>query len=330
MAMQKWNEENQEDTEIRDVASSQLSKALEMQQMTFSDVEGIIRQYVIDSYPTAADIPPNDLSTQYWSYSNSLWYTICLMASLEPSKDLKVKSPISILLAMLIKVAGPLVTVIAVASMAATFNWLFCVILFCIVRKPKKLADALTASYQRRLVIRDFLIMLFMTIIFLATLAVGVHLHTLHREDDMVSSVATVLQLLSLTAVLDESANIMARERRAAALAEATEAGKSIRNARRGLINYKMKMTTLLHPDGTLTSSRRAMEKTSLMEVLYWISLLLILNSALAGFLASAVRFYQTWRNSRNVVATPAELRSYLQKEKAHKQNQFVYHAKSE
>ncbi|WKY15013.1 hypothetical protein Q1695_000491 [Nippostrongylus brasiliensis] len=280
MAMQKWNEENQEDTEIRDVASSQLSKALEMQQMTFSDVEGIIRQYVIDSYPTAADIPPTDLSTQYWSYSNSLWYTICLMASLEPSKDLKVMSPISILLAMLIKVAGPLVTVIAVASMAATFNWVLCVMLFCIVRKPKKLADALTASYQRRLVIRDFLIMLFMTIIFLATLAVGVHLHTLHREDDMVSSVATVLQLLSLTAVLDESANIMAR--------------------------------------------------TSLMEVLYWISLLLILNSALAGFLASAVRFYQTWRNSRNVVATPAELRSYLQKEKAHKQNQFVYHAKSE
>ncbi|VDL71317.1 unnamed protein product [Nippostrongylus brasiliensis] len=50
-------------------------------------------------------------------------------------------------------------------------------------------------------------------------------------------------------------------ERRVAALVDAAEAGKSIRNARRGLINYKTKMTALLRPDGTLTSSRRAMEK---------------------------------------------------------------------
>ncbi|WKX90214.1 hypothetical protein Q1695_009229 [Nippostrongylus brasiliensis] len=51
------------------------------------------------------------------------------------------------------------------------------------------------------------------------------------------------------------------KERRVAVLVDAAEAGKSIRNARRGLINYKIKMTALLRPDGTLTSSRRAMEK---------------------------------------------------------------------
>lgn len=51
------------------------------------------------------------------------------------------------------------------------------------------------------------------------------------------------------------------KERRAAVLVDAAEAGRSIRNARRSLINYKSKMTALLRPDGTLTSSRRAMEK---------------------------------------------------------------------
>ncbi|WKX90250.1 hypothetical protein Q1695_009247 [Nippostrongylus brasiliensis] len=49
--------------------------------------------------------------------------------------------------------------------------------------------------------------------------------------------------------------------RKVAALVDAAEAGKSSRNARRGLINYKTKMTALLRSDGTLTSSRRAMEK---------------------------------------------------------------------
>ncbi|WKY07234.1 hypothetical protein Q1695_007009 [Nippostrongylus brasiliensis] len=50
-------------------------------------------------------------------------------------------------------------------------------------------------------------------------------------------------------------------EGRVAALVDATEAGKSIRNARRGLINYKTTMTALLRQEGALTSSRRAMEK---------------------------------------------------------------------
>nr|CDJ89816.1 endonuclease-reverse transcriptase [Haemonchus contortus] len=42
---------------------------------------------------------------------------------------------------------------------------------------------------------------------------------------------------------------------------EAAEAGKSIRKARRSFANYKTKMTSLRRPDGTVTASRRAMEK---------------------------------------------------------------------
>ncbi|XGW34776.1 hypothetical protein V3C99_018637 [Haemonchus contortus] len=42
---------------------------------------------------------------------------------------------------------------------------------------------------------------------------------------------------------------------------EAAEAGKSIRKARRNFANYKTKMTSLRRPDGTVTASRRAMEK---------------------------------------------------------------------
>ena len=51
------------------------------------------------------------------------------------------------------------------------------------------------------------------------------------------------------------------KERRAAVLVEAAEAGKSVRNARRDFANCKTKMTALRRPDGTITASRRAMEK---------------------------------------------------------------------
>ncbi|KAL6739282.1 hypothetical protein Aduo_012753 [Ancylostoma duodenale] len=51
------------------------------------------------------------------------------------------------------------------------------------------------------------------------------------------------------------------KERRATLLAEAAEAGKSIRNARRDFANRKTKMTALRRPDGTISSSRRVMEK---------------------------------------------------------------------
>uniref|UniRef100_A0A7I4YWJ9 Reverse transcriptase domain-containing protein n=1 Tax=Haemonchus contortus TaxID=6289 RepID=A0A7I4YWJ9_HAECO len=42
---------------------------------------------------------------------------------------------------------------------------------------------------------------------------------------------------------------------------EAAKAGKSIRKAGRSFVNYKTKMTSLCRPDGTVTASRRAMEK---------------------------------------------------------------------
>uniref|UniRef100_A0A7I4YIY3 Reverse transcriptase domain-containing protein n=1 Tax=Haemonchus contortus TaxID=6289 RepID=A0A7I4YIY3_HAECO len=51
------------------------------------------------------------------------------------------------------------------------------------------------------------------------------------------------------------------KERRAAVMDEAAEAGRSIRKARRSFANYKTKMTSLRRPDGTVTASRRAMEK---------------------------------------------------------------------
>ncbi|VDO80857.1 unnamed protein product [Heligmosomoides polygyrus] len=51
------------------------------------------------------------------------------------------------------------------------------------------------------------------------------------------------------------------QEGKAKALAKAAEAGLSIRNARRNFANFKIKMTALRHPDRTVTSSRRTMEK---------------------------------------------------------------------
>ncbi|XGW29762.1 hypothetical protein V3C99_009087 [Haemonchus contortus] len=45
------------------------------------------------------------------------------------------------------------------------------------------------------------------------------------------------------------------KERRAAVMDEAAEAGRSIRNARLSFANYKTKMTSLRRPDGTVTAS---------------------------------------------------------------------------
>ncbi|EYC22205.1 hypothetical protein Y032_0017g3210 [Ancylostoma ceylanicum] len=50
-------------------------------------------------------------------------------------------------------------------------------------------------------------------------------------------------------------------ERRAAVLAEAAEAGRSVRITRRDFANRKTKMTALRRPEGTTSSSTRVMEK---------------------------------------------------------------------
>uniref|UniRef100_A0A0K0DPY3 DNTTIP1_dimer domain-containing protein n=1 Tax=Angiostrongylus cantonensis TaxID=6313 RepID=A0A0K0DPY3_ANGCA len=51
------------------------------------------------------------------------------------------------------------------------------------------------------------------------------------------------------------------KERRAAVLVEAAEAGKSIRKVHRSFANYKPMMISPQRPDGTMTSSRKATEK---------------------------------------------------------------------
>uniref|UniRef100_A0A7I4Z4S5 Transposase n=1 Tax=Haemonchus contortus TaxID=6289 RepID=A0A7I4Z4S5_HAECO len=54
------------------------------------------------------------------------------------------------------------------------------------------------------------------------------------------------------------------KERRAAVIDGATEAGRSIAKAQRSIAHFKTKMSSLRRPDGTVTASRRAMEKFSL------------------------------------------------------------------
>uniref|UniRef100_A0A0K0CW53 DNTTIP1_dimer domain-containing protein n=1 Tax=Angiostrongylus cantonensis TaxID=6313 RepID=A0A0K0CW53_ANGCA len=51
------------------------------------------------------------------------------------------------------------------------------------------------------------------------------------------------------------------KERRAAVMVEAAEAEKCIRKACRSFANYKTKTIALRRPDGTITASRKAMEK---------------------------------------------------------------------
>ncbi|EYB91175.1 hypothetical protein Y032_0209g2096 [Ancylostoma ceylanicum] len=70
--------------------------------------------------------------------------------------------------------------------------------------------------------------------------------------------------------------------------------------------------------------------RDSIMEVLYWVCLLLLVNSALGAAIASIIRAYHTWINSEEVVATPQELLRNLEKEKQERKNQLVYHPKSE
>ncbi|PIO73472.1 patched family protein [Teladorsagia circumcincta] len=76
---------------------------------------------------------------------------------------------------------------------------------------------------------------------------------------------AGIRQLTSVLAKLcREAIKEDLEERRAAVLADAAEAGRSIRNARRSFASYKTKMTCLTcfrRPDGTVTASRRGMEK---------------------------------------------------------------------
>ncbi|WKY03173.1 hypothetical protein Q1695_016459 [Nippostrongylus brasiliensis] len=81
------------------------------------------------------------------------------------------------------------------------------------------------------------------------------------RQRGVARTEGDYLQTSELAKLYREAIKENLKERRVAALVDAADACKSIRNARRGLINYKTTMTAVLRPDGTLTSSIRAIEK---------------------------------------------------------------------
>nr|CDJ89022.1 LINE-1 reverse transcriptase [Haemonchus contortus] len=80
-------------------------------------------------------------------------------------------------------------------------------------------------------------------------------------EDLMMQARKIKYDVIGLTETRREAIKEDLKERRAAVMDEAVEAGKSIRKARRSFVNYKTKMTSLRRPDGTVTASWRAMEK---------------------------------------------------------------------
>uniref|UniRef100_A0A7I4XXK0 Endo/exonuclease/phosphatase domain-containing protein n=1 Tax=Haemonchus contortus TaxID=6289 RepID=A0A7I4XXK0_HAECO len=80
------------------------------------------------------------------------------------------------------------------------------------------------------------------------------------RQREIARATGNHQQTSELAKLCREAIKEDLKERRAAAVDEAAEAGKSIRKARRSFANYKTKTTSLRYPDGTVTASRRAME----------------------------------------------------------------------
>ncbi|VDO92292.1 unnamed protein product [Heligmosomoides polygyrus] len=91
------------------------------------------------------------------------------------------------------------------------------------------------------------------------------HIGTHDLEENEQAWSSTSVKQLQLTSELEKLCRTAIKEdlkeRRAEVLAEAAEAMSSIRNARRNFANINTKMTALQRPDGTITFSRRAMEK---------------------------------------------------------------------
>uniref|UniRef100_W6NVC3 RNA-directed DNA polymerase (Reverse transcriptase) domain containing protein n=1 Tax=Haemonchus contortus TaxID=6289 RepID=W6NVC3_HAECO len=83
----------------------------------------------------------------------------------------------------------------------------------------------------------------------------------LMRQRGIARATGNYQQTSELAKLCREAIKEDLKERRAAVMDEAAEAGKSIRKARRSFANYKTKMNSLRRPDGTVTASRRAMEK---------------------------------------------------------------------
>ncbi|XGW22269.1 hypothetical protein V3C99_004913 [Haemonchus contortus] len=264
----------------RMLLSVQVAKMEKSQTFTLKDIEEIVSSFITTSYPNASSVPPSNLSTLYWTYANSFWFVICLLMSMEPIAAMEITSAVTHLFSMNLKIIGPIISVVTIASMAAAINWLFCTMLYSIAHTPKNLPDCLTAEYQRNLMKRDVLVMLLTLCLFFATFLLGVLLYGKELDTDFGAALCGVLSLISLTA--------------------------------------------------TFGSAFVYQTKNAVTAMLFWTSLVLVLQSSLAACLTSVVRVYKTWLTINDVVATPAELRAYLKKEQIQKRNQLIYHAKTE
>ncbi|XGW07219.1 hypothetical protein V3C99_017052 [Haemonchus contortus] len=81
------------------------------------------------------------------------------------------------------------------------------------------------------------------------------------RQRGIARATGNYQQTFELAKLCREAIKEDLKERRAAVMDEAAEAGKSIRKARQSFAKYKTKMISLRRPDGTITVSRRAVEK---------------------------------------------------------------------
>ncbi|KAK6757211.1 hypothetical protein RB195_015189 [Necator americanus] len=87
------------------------------------------------------------------------------------------------------------------------------------------------------------------------------HLHDCGKKDESFKTTKRRLSLETLELIRQEAIKEDLKERRAEVLAEAAEAGKSIRYGCRNFASRKKRMTTLRIPRGTTIASRRGMEK---------------------------------------------------------------------
>ncbi|VDO65081.1 unnamed protein product [Heligmosomoides polygyrus] len=194
----------------RNTLSTQVDAVLDVQTLSLSDVTDIVTEYVTTSFPTESAIPPLDYDTKHWTYPSSTWFVICLVMSLDPM-TLTVNSPVTIITSLYLKLAGPAISVIVIASMASTMNWILYLLTLCIARKPSYLPDALTAKYQSNLVVRDSLIMLLTVVIFLGTLALGAYLYSIHGRTDYVFALKSVIKLLTSSTISEENVETLTK-----------------------------------------------------------------------------------------------------------------------
>ncbi|XGW07923.1 hypothetical protein V3C99_010778 [Haemonchus contortus] len=85
----------------------------------------------------------------------------------------------------------------------------------------------------------------------------------LHDRREIARATGNHQQTSELAKLCREAIKEYLKERRAAVMDEAVEAGKSLREARRSFANYKTKMTSVRRLDGTVTAFRRALEKVT-------------------------------------------------------------------